>query len=429
MTVGVIGCGYVGSVTGVCLAKLGHRVIGVDSDENKLNLLKNGKPPIYEKGLEKLLLEALKKKSIEFTNSIKYAVEKSDVIFICVNTPPKPTGEADLIYVEEVSKEIAKNLKKFTLIVEKSTVPVETCERIKQVFEIYGKNGLYEIASNPEFLREGSAVYDFFNPDRVVIGIESKRAERILRKLYRGIKTEFIVTDTKSAELIKHASNSFLALKISYANMLSRICEKVGASVRMVTYGMGLDKRIAPYFLNAGLGFGGSCFPKDLMAFNFITKKMGLNFKILDDVLEINKTQIDYFIQKIKEKLWNLSGKKIAVWGLSFKPDTDDIRNSQSIELINKLLEEGASITAYDPQAITNTKKILGDRIRYAETPLSACEAASCLCLATEWKEFLKVDFKKLKRIMESPFIFDGRNFLDGNKLKKIGFHYEGIGV
>ncbi|MCS7184654.1 MAG: UDP-glucose/GDP-mannose dehydrogenase family protein, partial [bacterium] len=365
----------------------------------------------------------------EFSDSIKYATEKSEIIFICVNTPPKPTGEADLIYVEEVSKEIARNLSKFTLIVEKSTVPVETCERIKQVFEIYGKKGLYEIASNPEFLREGSAVYDFFNPDRIVIGVESKKAEKMLKNLYKKIKTTFVITDTKSAELIKHASNSFLALKISYANMLSRICDIVNADIKMVTYAMGLDKRISSEFLKAGIGFGGSCFPKDLMAFNFITKKLGLNFKIIEDTLEINNTQVDYFINKIKNKLWNLNRKKIAVWGLSFKPETDDVRNSQAIEFIKKIISEGAQVVAYDPKAIENAKKVLKESILYAKDKYTAVENAECLCLLTEWKEFINADFKKVKQLLQAPFIFDGRNVLNYKYLKKLGFYYEGIGI
>ncbi|MFC1549120.1 UDP-glucose dehydrogenase family protein, partial [Candidatus Omnitrophota bacterium] len=366
---------------------------------------------------------------LSFTSDITEAVKKADIIFICVGTPPRNDGSADLTGIEKVSRAIAKNMDSYKLIVEKSTVPVATGEWVKNTVNMFNKKGLdFDVASNPEFLREGSAIEDFMNPDRVVIGVESKRAEDLLRELYEPLDTKIVVTNIKGAEIIKHASNSFLATKISFANALSNICEEVGADVNEVAEGIGLDHRINKHFLKAGIGFGGSCFPKDLQAFIHISEKLGYPFGMLKEVEKINEKQKDLMVKKASEMLWNLPDKVIGVWGLAFKPNTDDIRCAPSIDIIKKLLGEGAKIKAFDPVAMENTKMELGDKIEYCHDAYAAAQDADCVILMTEWNEFKEVDWDRVKSIMKQPIVLDGRNVYDPVKMKEHGFRYTGIG-
>ncbi|MBI4667937.1 MAG: UDP-glucose/GDP-mannose dehydrogenase family protein [Elusimicrobia bacterium] len=429
MKVGVIGCGYVGLVTGACLAEMGHRVICVDNDSVKIGLLKKGKEPFFEAGLPAMLKKARQKGSIVFTGDIPRMTRESEVIFICVGTPPRADGSADLSAVENVARQVARNLAHYTLIVEKSTVPAATGERLAGVVKIENQRAVpFDIASNPEFLREGTAVHDFFHPDRIVIGVESKRAETILRELYKTIKAPLIATDIKSAELIKHASNSFLAAKIAYANALSRICDLIGADVGQVTKGVGMDKRIGRDFLNPGL-VGGFCLPKDIEAFYHISKKNGYDFKFLEAVKEINESQKDHVIAKLEEELWNLEGKTIAILGLSFKPGTDDLRFAPSLDIIAKLINKGVTIRAYDPVSMQKAKKLLdGKKILFAGDPYACVRRVQAAVLLTEWEEFGKLDFSKVKKAMDLPVLVDVRNYWDAQKLKDMGFRYRGMG-
>lgn len=441
--IGIIGSGYVGLVTGTCFAKLGHQVICVDNDKNKIALLKEGKTPIYEPGLDEILKEIHRpsktvrkfagkhdKGSLQFTTKIEDAIAASEAIFICVGTPPREDGSADLSTVEHVAAAIARNLRRYMLIVEKSTVPVNTGKRIADVVRLENKKNVpFDVASNPEFLREGTAIHDFFHPDRIVFGVNSPRAEKLLRELYGGIEAQILVTDINSAELIKHASNSFLAMKIAYANALSRICDLVGADVLKVTQGLGLDKRIGPHFLQAGAGVGGFCLPKDLDAFYYITKRCGFDFKLLKEVKEINESQKDVVIHKLEEEIWNLKGKKVAVLGLSFKPDTDDLRFAPSLDLIKKLQTLGARVCAYDPVSMPKAKVHLnGSSVVFAENPYECLKNAHGAILVTQWDEFARLDFKRVKKTMAVPVLIDGRNFWDAEKLKALGFRYRGIG-
>jgi UDPglucose 6-dehydrogenase len=431
MKITIVGSGYVGLVTGTCFSDLGNEVICVDSDSAKIDLLKKGAVPIYEPGLEELIKKNVKGGRLSFTTDIKKAVSGSEVVFICVGTPPRDDGSADLSGVEKVSKDIAEHFDSYKLIVEKSTVPVETGEWVRRTIAKFNKSGCeFEIASNPEFLREGSAIKDFMNPDRVVIGVESERGERLLRDIYEPLNTKIVVTNIKGAEIIKHAANSFLAVKISFINALSNICEKTGADVEQVAEGIGLDSRVNKHFLRAGIGFGGSCFPKDLKAFIHICEKLGYDFGMLKEVEKINEAQKDIAVEKIRKMLWNMSGKVIAVWGLAFKPDTDDIRSAPSIDIINRLLAEGASIRAYDPVAMDNSRRQFADskNIEFCSDVYDAAKSADCIALMTEWNEFKEVDWKKIKKGMVHPFILDGRNIYDPKKLRDLGFTYEGIG-
>lgn len=424
----VVGTGYVGLTTGVCFAEIGHTVICVDNDENKISMLKKNKVPIYEPGLEKLLKKNVKNKRLSFIKNIKDAVKKSEVIFICVGTPPRADGSADLSYIEDVARAIAKNMDGYKLIVDKSTVPVETGEKVEITIKRNLKKDIpFDVASNPEFLREGSAVYDTFNPDRVVIGVSSKRAEDILRKVYAPLKTQILVTDIKSAEIIKHASNSFLATKISFINAVANICERCGADVEKVAEGMGLDKRIGRSFLNAGLGFGGFCFPKDLEAFLWISKKLGYNFELLKNVREINEKQKHHLLKKIEDTLWVVKGKTIGVLGLAFKPNTDDMRFAPSIDIINRLQEEGAKIKAYDPKASERAKEIFKNVV-YCNNPYEAAKGSDCLVVLTEWDEIKNIDLKRIKKLMKHPIIIDGRNIFVPKDMEKLGFVYKSIG-
>jgi UDPglucose 6-dehydrogenase len=426
--ISIIGSGYVGLVTGACLADLGNQVICADNDGAKIAKLKRGIIPIYEPGLKELIKRNTGKKRLRFSTDIKEAVRKSEIIFIAVGTPPLDNGEADLTGIENVARNIAKNMDGYRLIVEKSTVPVETGEWVRKTISTYIKSNTgFDVASNPEFLREGSAIQDFMHPDRIVIGVESKRAEELLVKLYSPLKAPIVVTNIKSAELIKHASNAFLATKISFINAVSRVCELSGANVLEVARGMGLDKRIGLGFLDAGLGYGGSCFPKDLEAFVNISDKLGYDFKLLKCVKDVNEKQKEFYLKKIKDSLWIIKGKNIAVLGLAFKPNTDDLRNAPSIDIIKSLLREGAVIRAYDPEAMPKAKEVL-KKVKYCPDLYGACKGADCVLIVTEWDEFKKIDFHKLKRILQRPLIIDGRNIYSRNTLEKYGFTYISIG-
>lgn len=429
MNICVIGSGYVGLVTGSCFADLGNDVICVDNDKSKVAALKKGTIPIYEPGLEELVKRNVKEGRLSFTSHLQDAVKKSEVIFVCVPTPPKDNGDADLTYVEIVSKEIALSMPSYRLIVEKSTVPVNTGEWVEHTINVYNKRKIkFDVASNPEFLKEGSAIEDFMNPDRIVIGVKSRRAEELLSELYKPLKAPIVVTDIKSAELIKHASNSFLATKISFINSVASICDKVGADVVDVARGMGLDKRISKDFLSAGIGFGGSCFPKDLAAFVHIAEKIGYDFGILKEVQKVNRAQKRSVIKKIEELLWNLPKKTAGVLGLSFKPGTDDLRESPSLEIIEMLLKEGVHIKVYDPVAMGKARTVLGKGVRFCKDAYQAAKDSDCLLIATEWNEFKEIDFKKIKKIMRQPVLIDGRNIYDPKEMKRLGFKYIGIG-
>jgi UDPglucose 6-dehydrogenase len=418
MRVGIIGCGYVGLTTGVCLAELGHRVVCVDNDEEKIKKLLSGTLPIYEPGLDKLIKK--NKNKIKFSTNIKDAVVNNEIIFICVGTPSNPNGSPDLSYVENVAREIAKYLDSYKIIVEKSTVPVETADWIKKTIERYKKNNVeFDVVSNPEFLREGTAVQDFLYPDRIVIGVESEKAKKSMLKLYQKIKSPKIVVDTKSAELIKHASNSFLATKISFINAVSNICELSGADVEKVALGIGLDKRIGKDFLKAGIGYGGSCFPKDVDAFIWISEKLGYDFSLLKEVKKINERQRELFIKKIEDTLWTLKDKTIGILGLSFKPNTDDIREAPSIYIIKSLKEKGAKIKAYDPKALLKMKQVFPD-ITYCDNPYEVAKNSDCLVILTEWPEFRKLDLKKIKNLLNQPIIIDGRNIFEPQKMTSV---------
>ncbi len=428
MNISIIGTGYVGLVTGACFADLGNNVICADNNIEKIKSLKKGLITIYEPGLEEMVKRNKKEGRLTFISSIKEAVSKSDVIFICVGTPSKENGEADLLFIEKVSRDIAANIKSYKLIVEKSTVPVETGERVKDIIKSFKKNKVkFDVASNPEFLREGSAIEDFMHPDRIVIGVESKKAKGLLVELYSLFKAPLVITDIKGAEVIKHASNSFLATKISFINAISNICEKVGADVVEVAKGIGLDKRINTSFLNAGVGYGGSCFPKDVNAFIHISERLGYDFGLLREVRKINEAQKDLLIKKIEHMLWNLPGKTIGVLGLSFKPDTDDMRGAPSLDIITRLQGAGCNIKAYDPEAINKAKKILKN-VKFCKNVYEAANGSDCLVILTEWNEFKELDFKKIKKLLHQPIIIDGRNIYDPKKMRKMGFRYVGIG-
>ncbi|MDP2927227.1 MAG: UDP-glucose/GDP-mannose dehydrogenase family protein [Candidatus Omnitrophota bacterium] len=428
MNISIIGSGYVGLVTGACFAELGNKVICADNDAEKISHLKKGSVPIYEPGLEELIKLNLKNKRLKFTSSIKAAVQASEVIFIAVGTPALENGEADLTGIENVARAIAQNMDGYRLIVEKSTVPVETCAWVKKTIATYIKKGhKFDVVSNPEFLREGSAINDFTHPDRIVVGVESIKAKQIMTDLYQPLNRPILITNIKSAELIKHASNAFLATKISFINAIARICDKVGADIKEVAQGMGLDNRIGRYFLHAGIGYGGSCFPKDMDAFITIAEKLGYDFKILKAVRDTNEEQKAFVLQKIKDTLWIIKDKTIAVLGLAFKPNTDDLRNSPSIDLINALIQEGAKIKVYDPQAMEKAKKILKNVV-FCKNAYQAAEGADCLIIATEWNEFKELDFIKLKKKLKRALIVDGRNIYNPKLFMDLGFTYIGVG-
>jgi UDPglucose 6-dehydrogenase len=429
----IIGSGYVGLVSGACFAEVGHHVVCVDNDQRKVDMLQRGDIPIYEPGLEELVHRNVAAKRLRFTNSIEDGVDNSQIVFIAVPTPPQADGSVDLTYIEKVAREIAGVLKpgQYRVVVDKSTVPVKTGEKVAATIERYNKSAEFDVVSNPEFLREGCAVPDLMNPDRVVIGSASQKATDLMKRVYEPFRAPILVTDVNSAELIKHAANSFLSLKISYINAVSAICEASGADVELVADGIGTDKRIGRNFLNAGLGYGGSCFPKDVKAFIAISRQLGTPFALLEEVERINATMLNRYIEKIRSALWVLKDKKLAVWGMTFKPDTDDVRNSVAIELINKLVAEGAHVTAYDPKGAEKAVEwnlIDSSKVKLAKTPLEAVEGAEALLLATEWKEFANVDLGEVKKRMHTPFVFDGRNLFDPQTMADLGFDYHAVG-
>ncbi len=429
MNICIVGSGYVGLVTGACFADLGNNVMCVDNNKSKIVKLKNGIMPIYEPGLDELVKRNVKEGRLSFSSKLREGVKRSEVIFISVGTPSKDNGDADLTYVENVAREIALAMPSYRLIVEKSTVPVNTGEWVEHTINVFNKRKIkFDVASNPEFLKEGSAIDDFMNPDRIVVGVRSKKAADILRELYKPLKAQIVVTDIKSAELIKHASNSFLATKISFINAVANICDKVGADIVDVARGMGLDRRISKDFLNAGIGFGGSCFPKDLAAFIHIAEKVGYDFGLLKEVFNVNKEQKKLAIKKIEGLLWNLPKKTVGILGLSFKPGTDDLREAPSLEIIDTLLKEGVRVKVYDPVSMGKAREHLKGNVRFCKDAYEAAKDSDCLVVATEWNEFKELDFKKIKKLMRQAVVVDGRNIYDPLEMKKLGFRYVGMG-
>ena len=430
MDLAIIGSGYVGLVTGACFADVGHNVICVDNDLQKIELLQGGRVPIYEPGLEEVIHRNVSAHRLRFSSSIREGVENSQIIFIAVPTPQQPNGDVDLSFLEKVAREIAGVLSDYRVIVDKSTVPVKTGEKVAESIKRYNRHGAqFDVVSNPEFLREGCAVADLMHPDRIVIGAQSEHAIDLMKKVYEPFMAPMLVTDINSAELIKHCANSFLALKISYINAVSAICEASGADVEKVADGIGMDRRIGRDFLNAGIGYGGSCFPKDIAAFITISERLGVPFDLLKEVQRINTTQKARFLKTIRETLWVLREKRIAVWGLTFKPDTDDVRSSVAIELVAELLREGAHVIAYDPKGMEKARTVKRiDAAEFASSALDAVIDAEALIIATEWNEFANVDLAIVKEKMRTPIVFDGRNLLDPETMGRLGFHYHSIG-
>ncbi len=430
MKLTIIGSGYVGLTTGACFAEVGHQVCCVDNDPRKIESLLAGEIPIYEPGLESVVKKNVAARRLRFTTSTEEGVEHGEVIFIAVPTPPQPDGSVDLSFIEKVAREIAVHLNSYRVVVDKSTVPVKTGERVANTIRRYAKPGVeFDVISNPEFLREGSAVEDLMKPDRIVIGGNSDRALALMQKIYEPFVAPVLVTDINSAELIKHAANSFLALKISYANALSEICEAAGADVLKVTEGIGTDKRIGRAFLNAGLGYGGSCFPKDIAAFIAIARQLGSPFGLLEEVQRINDRQFKRFLDGIREALWVLKEKKLAIWGLSFKPNTDDVRSSVAIRLVEAIVAEGAEVTVFDPKAMEKARELpIASKVKFAKSALEAAADAEALIIATEWPEFAAIDLALLREAMRTPLIFDGRNLIDPIAAADFGFQYRGIG-
>ncbi len=447
MKVCVIGAGYVGLVTSACLSEIGHNIICADKDSNKINMLIQGNIPIYEPGLEELVYKNLKSKNLTFTANIIEAIKSQDLIFICVGTPPTSTGRPDLTQLDEVAKLIGKSINGYKIIVNKSTVPIGTAKRVNKIIKenlnSENRKVTFDIASNPEFLKEGEAVDDAFFPERIVIGADSEKAINLMQELYRPIinqdfnyannnskkrdKIPVIITDSNSSELIKYASNAFLAAKISFVNEVANICERVGANILDVTYGMGLDSRIGTKFMKAGIGWGGSCFPKDVRALSFTAEEYGVPGSILNAVIQVNNYQRFKIIQKAVDLLGIIEDKIIGVLGIAFKPNTDDTRESPSVTIINKLLELGAEVRAFDP-VVSKISEEMDNKVIIVKDAYEALEKANLMVLVTEWTEFLNLDFIKIKQIMKNPFIIDGRNFLDKKKLIDLGFIYKGIG-
>lgn len=430
MKISIIGSGYVGLVTGACFAEVGHHVVCVDNDKKKVATLQAGRIPIYEPGLDEIVHRNTSNGRLRFTDSIEDGVDNSEVVFIAVPTPPQPDGSVDLSFIEKVAREIASVIKEFRVIVDKSTVPVRTGEKVSETIRRYSRPGVeFAVVSNPEFLREGCAVPDLMQPDRIVIGASDDRAVDIMKKVYEPFVAPVLVTDINSAELIKHAANSFLALKISYINAVSAICEASGADIEKVADGIGMDKRIGRNFLNAGVGYGGSCFPKDLAAFIAISEELGVPFNLLKEVQRINLAQKERFLRSLRDALWVLREKRIAVWGLTFKPNTDDVRCSVAVELVNDLMKEGAVVTVYDPKGMEKASELnLVPGAILAKSALEAVDGAEALVLATEWQEFANIDLNDVKEKMTTPMIFDGRNLFDPQSMADLGFYYKSIG-
>jgi UDPglucose 6-dehydrogenase len=447
--IAVVGCGYVGLVAAVCLAEIGHTVICVDNDVAKIAALESGQIPIHEEHLEELLRRQ-KPGALTFSTSLADAVRASEAIFIAVGTPPLESGDADLSYVEAVAVEIARSMDGYRVIVEKSTVPVYTSDWIARVLHRHGvRRDEADVVSNPEFLREGTAVMDFLHPDRIVVGTGSERAFRVLQRIYRPLTdgsyyrkadsltgscnemqpAPLVRTSAKSAELIKHASNAFLAMKISFVNSVANVCEAVDANIEEVARGMGLDRRIGPRFLKAGLGYGGSCFPKDLKAFYALSQQVGATFDLLKEVERVNERQQKLFLKKIRSTLWNLRRKKLAVLGLAFKGGTDDIRESPAISLVRSFLAEGCTVSAYDPAAMDHARRLFAkEDILFAGDPYQAMEDADALVVLTDWPEFARIDLERARACLATPIIFDGRNLFEGEEMAKQGFTYISIG-
>jgi len=446
----VIGSGYVGLVASVCFAEIGHKVVCVDNNEAKVKLLREGGVPIYEEHLPELLGKHLNR-GVEFTTDLAAAVEQSEAVFIAVGTPQGNTGSADLSYVEAVVSEIARAVNDYKVIVEKSTVPVYTNEWISRVMHRHGVDPRnFDVVSNPEFLREGTAILDFLHPDRIVIGANNDRAAEVLRRIYEPLTggsyfaqsdalpgmlspenpAKLLVTSAQSAEIIKHASNAFLALKISFINAVANLAESVDADIEDIAAGMGLDSRIGPKFLRAGLGYGGSCFPKDVAAFYWVAQQQGVDFQLLEEVRKINATQQQVFFNKVRSALWTLRGKKLAALGLAFKGDTDDIRDSPAIDVIQKLIAAGASITAYDPAAMERSQSVLppSENMRYAASAYEAAEGADAVLILTDWKEFANLDLRQLNQALRFPIVIDGRNLYQPAMMQEHGFTYVSVG-
>lgn len=446
----VVGSGYVGLVAAACLADVGHRVVCVDNDEARVKMLEAGGVPIYEEHLPELL-GRYRGKTLSFTSDLEAALKDCEAVFIAVGTPQGDTGAADLSYVETVVSQIARSIKSYKVIVEKSTVPVYTNEWIRRVLYRHGiEASSFDVVSNPEFLREGTAVSDFLHPDRIVVGAGSERAADLMQRIYAPLTdgsyydqayaipgdcsaqqpAKLLITSAQSAEIIKHASNAFLALKISFINAVANVAEVVDANIEDIATGMGLDRRIGPKFLKAGLGYGGSCFPKDVAAFHWVAQQQGVEFQLLDEVRKINERQRDIFFNKIRSALWTLRGKHVAVWGLAFKANTDDIRESPAIAVIQKLIEAGVTITAYDPAASERTKDVLlpSEQMHYAENMYEAAADADALLVLTEWREFSKANLAELHRQLRFPIIVDGRNLFDPKHMHEHGFTYISVG-
>jgi UDPglucose 6-dehydrogenase len=424
----IIGTGYVGLVTGTCFAEVGHQVVCVDNDETKVKMLKAGGIPIYEPALEEMVKKNTAAGRLSFTTSTAEGVEKSDVVFIAVPTPPMSDGAVDLSFIEKVARDIAGAMTSYKIIVDKSTVPVKTGDKVAETIKRYCKARVeFDVVSNPEFLREGFAVEDLMKPDRIVIGVRSQRPVPAMKEMYGPFNAPIIVTDINSAELIKHASNSFLALKISYINAISVLCEAAGANVQEVANGMGMDDRIGRRFLNASLGFGGSCFPKDLSAFIKIAEQVGYDFGLLKEVQKINAAQMDRFIKKITDTLWVLKDKTIGVLGLAFKQNTDDIRMSPALDLCQRLQKEGAILRVHDPKAMEKAKAVLKD-VTYVDDMNEVAEGCDALVIATEWDEFKKLDLDRARKVLTHPIMFDGRNLFDPAEMERLGFIYKSIG-
>lgn len=446
MNISIIGTGYVGLVTGTCLADFGLSITCVDQDETKISLLNSGGVPIYEPNLEALIKKNISAGRLTFTTDLKNAVKQSKVIFIAVGTPPNHDGSANLKQIKKVAQQIAVSLNEYKVIVNKSTVPIGTAAKIKEIINEYQTLSLrategsaaisssapspFDIVSNPEFLREGSAVYDFTHPDKIVLGTTSPKALKIMQEIYRPlylIDTPFVITNPETAELIKYACNAFLATKITFINEIANLCDKVGADVHQIAKAMGLDGRISPKFLHPGPGYGGSCFPKDTEALYHFASTYGYDFKLLKGVISANKRQRELMVDKIKYHLGDLKGKTIAVLGLAFKQNTDDIRKSPSLDIIKLLLKEGANIRCFDPLAMDNTKKILPN-LTYCQDEYETACGSDALVIATEWNQFRNLDLLKIKKLLKSPILLDLRNLYDPTALKSLGFIYKGVG-
>jgi len=431
MKIAVVGTGYVGLVTGTCFAETGNDVICVDIDAAKVEKLSNGQVTIYEPGLEKLFLRNLKDERLQFTTNLETGVKEAEIIFLALPTPPGEDGSADLKYILGVADHLGKILKEYKVIVDKSTVPVGTAEKVHAAIARH-YNGEFDVVSNPEFLREGVAVEDFMKPDRVVIGASSDRARKVMGDLYGPFVRQgnpIIYMDERSAELTKYAANSFLATKITFMNEIARLCERLGADVDMVRKGIGSDERIGKRFLFPGIGYGGSCFPKDVQALVKSSHEVNYDFRILNAVMDINEEQKLHLIPKIRKYFKdNLKGKRFALWGLAFKPNTDDIREAPALYIIDALLKEGATVSVFDPEAMNNVRSLLGNKVTYAENQYDALDGADALVIATEWNEFRTPNFLKIVTTLRSKVIFDGRNLFDVAAIRELGFYYESVG-